>query len=122
MINKATLTRRKNKAEESANLAAIMEYLQWNKIFAFRVNNTPVFDTNRNVFRSMGKFTRKGVADILGIVNGLPLAIEVKREGGKVSEDQKEFLREFRNNGGVAIIATTPQEVHEVLTKIIYNK
>lgn len=115
MINKGVETRRRNKAEESANLAAIMEFLQWSRVFAFRVNNTPVFDTTRNVFRSMGKFTRKGVADILGIVNGIPLAIEVKREGGKLSKDQEDFLEEFEQNGGIAIVATSPDEVQRRL-------
>lgn len=121
MANKSTITRRKNRAEESDNLSAIMEYLQWNKIFAFRVNNTPVFDPARKVFRKMGKFTPKGVADILGIYKGKPLAIEVKASKGVVSSDQKDFLREFTQNGGIAIVATSPQEVHQDLKNLFNN-
>ena len=110
-------TRKLNKIKENQVLSAIMDYLQWMHIFAFRVNNTPVYDAKRGVYRSAGKYFRKGVADILGIYDGKPLAIEVKAPTGKVSEVQKEFLNEFKEEGGIAIIAYSVDDVINNLNK-----
>ncbi|HEA66245.1 hypothetical protein LCGC14_0778000 [marine sediment metagenome] len=63
----------------------------------------------RNVLRNLGVFHwknfsgpmqhPKGISDILGIWKGRFLAIEVKTETGRVSDDQKEFLRHINQPG-----------------------
>ena len=53
----------------------------------------------------------KGVADIIGILDGRFLAIEVKRPGAKLTEDQAIFLQKVRNNGGIGIVARDVSDV-----------
>lgn len=47
-------------------------------------------------------FTRRGVPDLLCCVNGVFLAIEVKAEGGKMSEFQEREIYKINNAGGIA--------------------
>ena len=44
----------------------------------------------------------RGVADILGILDGRLLAIEVKKPGGKLSLFQERFLDSVNGRGGIA--------------------
>jgi hypothetical protein len=64
--------------------------------------------------RFIGKY---GVSDILGFVraSGLLVACEVKTINDVFSDDQKEFLTEVKNAGGIALIAT--QEFNQVVLK-----
>lgn len=84
------------KSNESAVQHSICEYLALKKHWFIRINNTPVFDPTRKIFRAMPKYTPKGVADILVLrkTDGLPEVIwlEVK-DKGKQSPEQKEFAR-----------------------------
>lgn len=78
----------------------------------------------RGFLRSMGVFhwnvmqglgAEKGVADLLGIYNGMPLAIEVKTPKGRVSIHQERFLRRFAGHGGIAFVARSVDDVIENL-------
>lgn len=62
-------------------------------------------------------FGKVGSADILGILkpSGRFLAIEVKKPGGKPSEEQIAFLCAIRDAGGVAIVAQSLDDVRKVL-------
>lgn len=53
----------------------------------------------------------RGVADILGCWEGRMLAIEVKRPGGKVTDDQEKFLKKVAENGGIAFVARSVDDV-----------
>jgi hypothetical protein len=56
----------------------------------------------------------KGVADIIGILpDGRFLAIEVKTERGKLTENQEIFLKKIEENQGVAICARSLSDVTE---------
>lgn len=102
-----------NKVSEQQIQKSICEYLFTLKnCMIWKNNSVGVYDPTRKIFRkSRGPFVRNGVADILGIYHGLPLAIEVKSKTGKVSKDQREFLEEFDRNGGIAIIARSIEDV-----------
>ena len=53
-----------------------------------------------------------GIADILGILpTGRFLAIEVKRKGNKTTPNQDIFLKGITDNGGLAIIAYSLDDV-----------
>jgi hypothetical protein len=52
-----------------------------------------------------------GIPDIIGIWRGKPLAVEIKSERGVLSSNQKEFLRRWREEGGIAIVARTLDDV-----------
>lgn len=77
-----------------------------------------IFDVRKGVFRKKkSRFHRNGVADILGIWKGQPLAIEVKTKKGVVSEEQKAFLLDFTSHGGIAFVARCLQDVIDELKK-----
>ncbi len=59
----------------------------------------------------------KGIADIMGVYKGSPVAIEVKRPTTKknVSADQKAFLQRYRECGGIAIVCWDATKVIELI-------
>jgi hypothetical protein len=67
------------------------------------------------------QFGRKGSADILGCLpDGKFLAIEVKAQRGRLSQEQQEFLEKVRGYGGVALVARGWRELDEALRKAGY--
>ncbi len=56
-----------------------------------------------------------GVSDIIGIWKGRYLAIEVKREGGKLTELQQRFMDRVNDEGGMAFVARSIEDVEERL-------
>lgn len=60
-------------------------------------------------------FAINGVPDILGIVNGRFVGIEVKAKGGRLSAEQEAFARKAREFGGVCFCARSVQEVRLAL-------
>jgi len=81
--------------KESQIQNAILEFLLYNGVFCWRSNNVPVYDQTAKRYRRMPKFSLKGVADILGIYKGRPLAIEVKKERQYPSREQYAFLNQY---------------------------
>lgn len=66
------------------------------------------------VFQSLG--STPGVPDILGILpGGRMLAIEVKTERGKVSPHQERFIKNINDNGGLAFVARSFDDVVRTL-------
>lgn len=57
----------------------------------------------------------KGVSDILGIFEGRLLAIEVKRPGGKPTDDQIRFINRVNAQGGIAFWADNVSTVIKTL-------
>lgn len=83
--------------KESEAQAAICDYLAARRVFFVRLNNIPAsyIDAQGNrQFRSMGKYARPGLADILAIKRGRPIFLEVKAEKGKPSAEQFEFCND----------------------------
>ena len=102
-----------NKRTESDILRSICEYLHLKGYFFWRSNNIPVYDIKRRCMRSMPKFSIKGVSDILLVVRGQLVCIEVKTPKGKQSDFQKEFERKVGENGGKYILATHINDIIE---------
>lgn len=94
---------------------AIMEYLWYNKILAWRNNNTPTFNIKTNTYRSMGKWAKKGVSDIIAIKNGTVYFIEVKAKGKYPSKEQKQFIIDVNEAGGIAFVARSIDDVSKIL-------
>ena len=51
-----------------------------------------------------------GCADVLGVVAGRPVAIEVKAEAGTQSKEQREWQALWEASGGLYIIAKCPSD------------
>jgi len=70
---------------------------------AYRINNGAVYDRKKGVYRK--GVQRRGIPDIIGIINGRFFGIEVKIGKDRQSADQKEIEREIDDAGGVYFIA-----------------
>ena len=98
----------KDKSEKQIQ-KLILDWLRWNKVFCWKSNNVGIYRKDTNHYIPVGL---KGVADILGIINGgVFLAIEVKSGKGKVSPYQREFLQNITDNGGVSFVARCLEDV-----------
>lgn len=84
---------------------------------ADRINNGAVWDPRKHTFRKGG--TRKGIADIIGIIKGRYLAIEVKYGKDRQSVDQKLIQQEIETAGGVYMIARDFDTFVEDFQKIL---
>ncbi len=125
----------------------IFQYLEFNKIFAFKVNTKGNFNPKIGAYMKLSKYTRRGVSDIIGIIQGQFLAIEVKKPSeinfflksyeeleqvyceslmkgekgasrAKKAEhaiEQKQFIDEVIEEGGVGFFAKSLHDVQEGL-------
>jgi len=105
----------------------ILHYLTVKGLFVWRNNNTPIFDPTRKTFRSMPKYSLKGIADILGIspVGGKLLAIELKKPvknprsieklEALLRPEQKEFARMVRQWGGIFVVCDSLESLKNQL-------
>lgn len=95
----------------------ILEWLSKRELLFWRCNNVPVFSrSNDGVkrFRSLPKYTPKGLPDIMIIHRREFIALEVKRPGGKIRAEQFEFGDKVMKNGGHYFIVTSLKEVVDI--------
>ena len=85
----------------------IFDYLKKTGVFAWK-DKQESRKPGRGTMR-----TSRGVADILGIYKGRPLAIEVKKPDGTLSAIQWKWLTQHRNAGGITIVATSVEDVQK---------
>jgi len=82
----------------------ILEYLAWRQIPAWPTHST------RNHPET------PGMADVLGILKGGRfLAVEVKGEGGVLSQEQREWLNRVHAAGGFVILARSVDDVQRAI-------
>ena len=111
----------------------ILTYLANKKIMAWKNQSTGIFDPRKGVYRkSRNVHHINGVSDILGIIDGKFLAIEVKKpyvskktmqfkyrtqeELEKLaSEDQIKFVNKVKSLGGIAFYADSIDTVEDQL-------
>lgn len=97
----------------------IIEWLFYQKCFCWVNSTVGIWDQKKNSFRKLtGTGQMRGVSDILGIWKGRPLAIEVKRSGGRLSIHQQAFLLKFAEAGGIAMVAHSVEDVESILSTI----
>ena len=82
----------------------------------YRINNGAIYDVKRQVYRK--GVQRKGIPDIIGIINGRFIGIEVKIGRDRQSADQKEIEKEITEAGGVYFIAKSYDDYLEKISKI----
>lgn len=78
-------------------------------------------DTDRTRTRkyAKGKHRAKGLADVCGMLRGGSFfAIEFKKPGGKLSEEQTLFLSKVKENGGFALVAFSLEAVRTWINEI----
>ncbi len=103
----------KPKLEHSIQ-SEILEELLNRGIFAFRVNTGAYAVEDRFI-----QYGYPGCSDIIAIVKGQFIGIEVKRPGGgKQRETQKSFQLNVENAGGRYILARSWEEVKQNLNVV----
>jgi hypothetical protein len=95
---------------------AICDYLSLRKIFFWRQNTAPTIQNSGDKwhFRAMPKHSLKGVPDIIVIRDGTFVGLEVKRPGGKLSEQQIAFKENCEANGGKYFVVTSIDDVQKI--------
>lgn len=81
----------------------------------YRINNGAVYDVKRQTYRK--GVQRKGIPDIIAIIDGRFVGIEVKIGRDRQSADQKEVEREINESGGIYFIAKSYDDYLEKIKK-----
>lgn len=96
----------REKSDEIQTQSTIIDYLELRalkgELFFQRTNNSPVFDGVH--YRSMSKGQKKGWPDIICLIKGKFIAIEVKSSRGDQSTNQVEIEKLIIKHGGVYLL------------------
>ncbi|MDR1318958.1 MAG: VRR-NUC domain-containing protein [Treponema sp.] len=89
-----------------------MRYLQVRGIYHWR-NSVGSVQIRPGQWYRFGKI---GSSDILGLLpGGRFLAVECKAQNGRLSPEQKQFLAEIRDLGGLAVVAKSWTDIDRAL-------
>lgn len=104
--------------EHEIQTAILQRLALMNKAFFWRENSglVKVGEPGAERFFRAGI---QGIADIMGLYRGVPIAIEVKRPGKKPSIDQIAFKQRFEQCGGVYLICIDASQVASQITEAI---
>jgi hypothetical protein len=97
-------------------LKQCLEYLHLRGWHAWRNNSGGRPWTDRTGKTRLMRFGAKGSGDILAVRDGVFLSLEVKKPGGKVSDDQKAWIDTIRRHGGLAFVVRSVDELMAELT------
>jgi penicillin-binding protein-related factor A (putative recombinase) len=96
----------------------ILLFLSRAGVFAFKLDRQGTFDPKKKVFRmNKNPWKIKGVSDILCIIQGRFVAIEVKSPTGQLSQHQRTFLARVNNEGGIGFVARSVESVAQELSR-----
>ena len=95
--------------KESQTQRAILDYLAHKKRFCWR-NNSGAFKTDRGGFYRVGT---PGSPDIICVIEGQFVGIEVKDEKGKLNHNQVAFKEQLEAAGGKYVVARSVDDVIE---------
>jgi hypothetical protein len=104
----------KPKIKEQVIETQIRTFLSLRGIFHWKAKTVGTYDPRKKIFRKNAGYM-KGVSDIIGLHNGIMLAIEVKSASGRVSPEQEIFQANVRANGGIAFVARSVADVQQKL-------
>jgi len=102
----------KTKLKEKDTQQTIIEYLKIKKIFHYR-NNSGAMMGEYNGKRRIVRFGALGSPDIVCIVKGRYVGIEVKGTDGRQRDSQIEFQEQLEKAGGKYILARSLDDVIE---------
>jgi VRR-NUC domain-containing protein len=95
---------------------AICKYLELKKYFFWRQNNVPIFDPGKGGgFRSMPKYSMKGIPDIIVIKqDGKVCFLECKTPTNTQSESQKIFQKKCEEKNAEYFVVTSLDDVQAI--------
>lgn len=103
------------KSTEKDTQIACIQTLEAYRIFFYR-QNTGAYKTERGGFV---KFGFPGAPDIIAVIRGIYVGIEVKDIKGKLNENQERFKASLEAAGGIYL---TIRSIDELLTFLKNNK
>jgi hypothetical protein len=84
--------------------------------FFWKARTTGLWDAKRKIFRTS---MMKGVSDIVGVLRGGRfMSVEVKRPGHEPTPHQILFMQRVRAAGGIAIVASSVENVSHILQQL----
>lgn len=89
----------------------ILDYLKLRRVFHYRNNSGAFMDSQKHFYR----FGAQGSPDIICVINGQYVGIEVKAPKGKQSDHQKEFQKHLEASGGKYVLAYDLNDVIDQL-------
>jgi len=98
----------------------ILDFLNYHPKIAWveriNVGAHVVVDSNSRRFI---RYAFKGCSDVIGqLKSGKLLAIEVKSQKGRLTLHQSEFLKKVNDNGGVALVVRSVDELENHLNNV----
>lgn len=107
------------KPREAHLEVSICHYLRIKGIFFWKQANRGYFDPKKGRFRKdWNPYTRRGVPDLILIVNGQFVGLEVKSARGSQSDEQRQFQQECERHGGKYFVVRSLEDVENVLKGI----
>jgi hypothetical protein len=97
--------------KESEIQKQILDYLALKRIFHYRNNSGAFVDSQKHFYR----FGALGSPDIICVIKGQYVGIEVKAAKGKQSEHQKTFQQALEAAGGKYVLAYSLEDVTNLL-------
>src|ERR1700721_165734 len=98
--------------KESDVQRQILDYLTLRGIFHYRNNSGAFVDSQKHFYR----FGALGSPDIICVINGQYVGIEVKAPKGKQSEHQKEFQKQLEAAGGRYLLVYSLDDVISLIS------
>lgn len=82
----------------------------------WRQNNGATYDPTRKVFRA-GSST-KGIPDVIGfhLKTGRFAAAEIKFGKDRLTPEQKQFLKDVEESGGLSLVIRSSDDIENILT------
>ncbi len=94
----------------------ILSFLRTIGVYCWKNQSVGIFDARKKIYRkSKNPYHLNGVSDILGVIQGRFLAIEVKSKHGVVSDDQRVFIRKTLDEGGIAFVSRSVEQTAQQL-------
>ena len=90
---------------------SILDYLEKKRIFHYRNNSGGFRDINNHFYR----FGALGSPDIICVVDGKYIGLEVKTKKGQQSEHQKDFQKKLEKAGGEYYVVRSIDDVMKIL-------
>ena len=125
---------------EGAVQSAVLDFLDFyeatGRLWYNRFNNLPVFDRTTGRCRSMGKGAKRGVADILVLLKGKAIWLEIKRPERKVlrkdgtwqvlgkgyqSKEQKVFEEQVTRQGARYALVYSVADAQKIIEEELGN-
>ena len=117
---RGNIQRSKKSSSEKEIEHDILKYLAFQKdVFCWKNQSIGVFDNEIKAYRKNNSpFWINGTADILGIMDGYFLAIEVKKtESAYRSKEQIAFINKINRMGGFSCFVWTVEQVEQFINQ-----